>query len=198
MKLLKISLVLLFVIVPVIAFSAEKAKTLDEFVKMFDSSRCKGCHAEIYAEWDKSMHARSLFGTKRTMGGYKGMIEAGLMKAWAKAGVKEVKDIQVKHFAQCFKCHLPHFNENTVTDDVARELAQAIVAADAATVKKVGINCIVCHNTKAIVHQWQDGAPDPNVVYGSKDGSHPDAEYKTMKKSVIMSEAVACCHRRMI
>ena len=27
------------------------------------------------------------------------------------------------------------------------------------------------------------------VIYGSKDGAHPDATYKTMKKSVIMGEA---------
>lgn len=196
----KIFLILLSALLAVMTVpvqsGAEKAKTLDEFAKMFDSSRCKGCHSPIYEEWEKSMHAQSLFGTKRTMGGYKGMIEAGLMKAWGKSGVKEVKDIKVEHFAQCFKCHLPHFNKDTVTDSVAVELAEALVKPDAATVKKVGITCIVCHNTKAIVHKWQDGEPEPGVIYGSKDGDHPDPVFKKMKKSVIMSEAVACgqCH----
>ena len=82
------------------------------------------------------------------------------------------------------------------SDELARQLAKAFVDSDAATLKKVGINCIVCHNTKAIVHKWQDGEPVKGVIYGSKDGAHPDATYKTMKKSVIMGEAVACgqCH----
>lgn len=196
MKLMKLSLALLFVIAPVITLASQKAKTLDEFVKMFDSSRCKGCHAQIYEDWEKSMHAQSLFNTRGTVGGYKRMIEGYLMEAWGKSGVKTVKDIKVEHFAQCFKCHLPHFNKDTVTDDIARELAEALVKQDAATVKKVGITCIVCHNTKAIIYGWQDGKPEKNVIYGSKDGSHPDAIYKTMKKVVTMGEAVACgqCH----
>ena len=77
------------------------------------------------------------------------------------------------------------------SDELARQLAKAFVDGDAATLKKVGINCIVCHNTKAIIHKWQDGEPVKGVIYGSKDGAHPDATYRAMKKSVIMGEAVA-------
>jgi nitrate/TMAO reductase-like tetraheme cytochrome c subunit len=195
MKLFKFTLILLFIALPLMAFGAEKAKTIDELAKMYDSSSCKGCHKDIYEQWEKSMHSRSLFGTKRTMGGYKGMIEAGLMKAYTKLGVKEIKDIKMEHFAQCFKCHLPHALKDG-TDELAQQIAKAFIDGDKATLVKVGINCVVCHNTKAIVHKWQDGEPEKGVIYGSKDGAHPDAAYKTMKKSVILSEAVACgqCH----
>jgi nitrate/TMAO reductase-like tetraheme cytochrome c subunit len=194
MKFLKLILVLVFIAVPLVA-SAQKAKTIDELAKMYDSSSCKACHAKIYDEWEKSMHSQSLFGTKRTMGGFKGMIEAGFFKAFGKMGVKEIKDIKMEHFAQCFKCHLPHAMKDG-SDELAQQLAKAFVDADAATLKKVGINCVVCHNTKAIVHKWQDGEPEKGVIYGSKEGAHPDKTYTAMKKSVIMKEAVACgqCH----
>lgn len=179
---------------PSVVIGAEKAKTVDELAKMYDSTGCKSCHAEIYSQWEKSIHSRSLFGTKRTMGGFKGMIEAGLFKAYAKAGVKEVKDIKAEHFAQCFKCHLPQIKD--ATDAVAQQIAKAFIDGDKATLLKVNINCVVCHNLKAIVHKWQDGEPEAGVIYGSKDAAHPDGTYKTLKKSVIMSEALACgqCH----
>ena len=201
MKFLRLILVLFFVAAPIAAGHAaepadgKKAKTVDELAQMYDVSACKTCHLPIFEQWEKSMHSRSLFGTKRTMGGYKGMIETGLMKAFAKSGVKEIKDIKMEHFAQCFKCHLPHALTDG-SDELAQQLAKAFVDGDAATLKKVGINCITCHNTKAIVHKWQDGEPEKGVIYGSKDGAHPDKTYTTMKKSVIMGEAVACgqCH----
>lgn len=193
MKYLKFLLLIAIIAIPMSVY-AEKATTVDGLAKMYDSSGCKGCHADIYAQWEKSMHSRSLFGTKRTMGGFKGMIEAGLMKAYTKLGVKEVKDIKAEHFAQCFKCHLPQIKD--ATDEVAQQIAKAFIDGDKATLLKVNINCIVCHNTKAIVHKWQDGEPESGVVYGSKDGDHPDSKYTKMKKSVIMSETVACgqCH----
>jgi len=195
MKGFKIMLVLLMVIALPLAASAQKAKNVDELAKMYDVSSCKQCHAKIFDEWDKSMHSRSLFGSKRTMGGFKGMIEAGFMKAYGKLGVKEIKDIKLEHFAQCFKCHAPHIMKDG-TDELAQQLATAFVDGDAATLKKVGINCIVCHNTKAIVHKWQDGEPEKGVIYGSKDGAHPDKTFTAMKKTAIIGEAVMCgqCH----
>ena len=193
MRFIMLMLIALFAAMPMPAL-AQKANTIDELAKMYDSSSCKTCHAEIYGQWEKSMHSRSLFGTKRTMGGFKGSLEGGLMKAFAKTGVKEVKDIKVEHFAQCFKCHLPQIKD--ATDEVAQQIATAFIAGDKATLEKLGITCIVCHNTKAIIHKWQDGEPEAGVIYGSKDGAHPDKKYKTMKKSAIMSEAVLCgqCH----
>lgn len=193
MKFLKLVVVLAFMAFPLSAV-AEKANTIDELAKMLDSSSCKSCHAKIYEEWDKSMHARSLFGTKRTLGGFKGMIEGGLMKAWTKSGVTTPDDLKVEHFAQCFKCHLPV--TQMMTDAVAKELGKAFVKGDAPTIQKLGITCIVCHNTLAIVHKWQDGEPEAGVIYGTKEGAHPDKKYKSMKKSAIMTQAVMCgqCH----
>lgn len=200
MKLFKLTLVLLFIALPLIASGAEKAKTVDELAKMYDSSSCKTCHQKEYSEWEKSIHSRSLIGTGRTIGGFKGMITGGLMGAFTKAGVKDIKDVKVEHLQWCFKCHLPQIKD--ATDDVAKQLAKAFVDADRTTLAKVNINCIVCHNTKAIVHKWQDGEPEKDVVYGSIEGAHCDKDgtcakvYTKMKKSPIMRESVMCgqCH----
>jgi hypothetical protein len=193
MRIVKFFMILLFLAAPVITF-AEQAKTVDELAAMYDVSSCKACHSQIYDEWSKSIHAKSLVGTGSTMGAMKGMIDPSLMKTFTKSGVKEIKDIKVEHLAYCFKCHLPQIKD--ASDAVAQQLAKALIDGDKATLEKVSINCLVCHNLKAIVHKWQDGEPEKGVVYGSKEGSHADKVYKAMKKSVILEEAVMCgqCH----
>ncbi|MBE9582240.1 MAG: hypothetical protein IMF18_11565, partial [Proteobacteria bacterium] len=39
-----------------------KAKTIDELAARYDVSTCKECHEEIYEEWEKSAHSKSMFG----------------------------------------------------------------------------------------------------------------------------------------
>jgi len=171
-----------------------KATTIDELAKMYDVSSCKKCHAQIYNEWEKSIHARSLIGTGRTMATIKTAITDGMMKEWTKSGVRDVKDIKVEHMMHCLKCHLPQLKD--ANDDVARQIAQAVMDSDQATLEKVNINCIICHNRKALVHKMVDGDPEPNVIYGNKDGSHGDKMFTFMKKSPIMKESIICgqCH----
>jgi hypothetical protein len=170
---------------------------------MYDSSSCKECHADIHTEWDKSLHARPIFGPAevgRTAATFKTTIENGF-KDWPYSGVKKPEDVTVKHLTLCTKCHLPQL-ENA-EDSVAKEIVKNIYAfanegdeKAAATLQKLNINCVVCHNTMAITHKWTDGAAQKNVVYGTKDGAHDDPVYKTMKKSPIMKESIFCgqCH----
>jgi hypothetical protein len=193
MRLLILILISLFIALPLTA-EAEKAKTVDELAKMYDVSSCKECHSEIYEQWSRSLHSRSLIGTGRTIGGMKGMITAGLMGTFTKSGVKDVRDVKVAHLNFCFKCHLPQIID--ATDEVAQRLAKAIVDGDRATLAKVNINCLICHNKKAIIHKWQDGEPEAGVIYATKDVLHPDNVYKKVKKGPIHAEAVMCgqCH----
>ena len=58
MKLLKPLVIVLLVLVPVALFGAQgdgmqKAKTIDELAKMYDSSTCKDCHADVHAAMGK-------------------------------------------------------------------------------------------------------------------------------------------------
>lgn len=201
MKLLKVVLVLLLVALPLSALAAKKkANSIDELAKMYDVSSCKVCHAKIYDEWEKSYHATSLIGSPRTMATIASTIRDGILKEWTKSGAKEVKDIKVEHMLSCLKCHLPQIKD--ATDAVAQEIAQAAIDGAAgdeaaqAKLKKVGINCLICHNQKALIHKWTDGEPEANVIYGNKEGAHADAKFKTLKKSPIMKESILCgqCH----
>ena len=208
MKALKILLIMFFVILPLTLFAkgpegTKKAKTVAELIKMYDSSSCKDCHAEIYDEWQKSLHARSIFGPEhvgRTAATFRTTIELGF-KDWPASGVKKVEDVKIKHLATCTKCHLPQLED--AEESVAQELLKYVYAFAekgdenaAETLQKLNINCLVCHNRNAIIHKWTDGYPKKGVVYGKRDGEHPDSVYKTMKKSPIINESILCgqCH----
>lgn len=208
MKTLKLLLILLFIILPLTLYAKsqekpKKAKTIAELVKMYDITSCKDCHAEIYDEWQKSLHARSIFGPEhvgRTAATFKTTIELGL-KEWKASGVKKPQDVKVKHLLICTKCHLPQLEE--AEDSVAQEIVRNVYAfvdegdeKAAEILQQLNINCLVCHNRNAITHKWVDGYPQKGVVYGTKEGEHPDSVYKTMKKNPIMKESILCgqCH----
>jgi len=207
MKRIGLFVFVLIVLVPVMVFGAQgetmkKAKTIDELAKMYDSSSCKDCHAEVYAEWDKSLHARSIFGVAevgRTAATLKTTIENGF-KDWPGSGVKQKEDVGVKHLLICAKCHLPQLNE--AEDSVAHEIINNIYAFKetgdqaAQNLQKLNIGCLVCHQRNAILHKWKFGYPEKDVVYGSKDGEHASPDFPKMKKSPYMKEAILCgqCH----
>ncbi len=201
MKLLTVLAVALCLVMP-LAAHAQKAKTIDELAAMYDASRCKTCHAEIYGQWEKSHHARPLMGVKG------GLMLTPLAKKGATAfSPDDPKKATIGTFP-CFKCHLPQAVKNA-EDSVAVELAEALMtAADAnatdaakasakAKVAKLQITCIVCHNEKAIIHKRELGEPKKDVLYGVKDvAAHADGTFKKVEKSAIMKDAVFCgqCH----
>jgi hypothetical protein len=88
----------------------------------------------------------------------------------------------------CFKCHLPQIKY--ATDEVAAQIADAILKDDKSTVRNLNISCLVCHNAKAVVH----GHPEKNIVYGNKD--LPDHQGHAVKKSPLLKDALMCgqCH----
>lgn len=199
---MRLLLALLFVALPLASAASEKAKSIDELAKMYDSSSCKGCHAEMYSQWEKSHHARPLMGVK---GGL--MLTPLAMKGATAFSPDDPKKATIKNFP-CFKCHLPQAIISAA-DSVAVELTEALLtaadekASDKAKadakgkVAKLQITCIVCHNTKAIIHKRELGEPGSNVLYGNKDvAAHPDKTFTSVKKSAIMTDSVFCgqCH----
>jgi hypothetical protein len=169
MKLLRYGLAAALTLLPPAALAAEqKANSIDELAKMYDVTSCKGCHTKIFTEWEKSFHATSLIGSPRTMATIASTIKDGLLKEYTHSGAKEVKDLTVEHMMICAKCHLPQLKD--ATDAVAREIAQAAIDGAAGDenarnqLAKVGINCLICHNQKALIHKWTDGEIDPTAV----------------------------------
>ncbi len=187
-----------------VSAGTKKAKSIDELAARYDCSSCKECHEEIYEQWEKSAHSKSIFGLGgRTAATIGTTITRGLM-TWPYSGVKKPKDVKLKHLMLCAKCHLPQLDE--ATDSVAREIVKAIfdlrsrnkkVRREAIKkLKKVSINCLICHQKKAIVHKWVDGPIRKDAVYGSTDGEHESEKYPVMKRSPIMGESILCgqCH----
>lgn len=184
-----------------------KADSIAELVARYDSSSCIGCHQQAHDEWSKSLHARSIFGTGRTVLTFKTAIVNGAMD-WPASGVKSPKDIKVEHLQGCTKCHLPQLAD--ATDKVAQEIVTTIWDWDAAVKKddtdkaeklekklsSLNINCLICHNRNAITHKWSEGYPKKDTVYGSKSGDHMDGKFTKMAKGQIVSESILCgqCH----
>lgn len=185
----------------------KKANSIAELVAMYDSSSCVECHQKAHEQWERSVHSRSIFGTGRTAATFKTTIENGL-KEWPFSGVKDPKDIKVEHLMGCAKCHLPQLAD--ATDAVAKEIVASIynwqnalrnedsatAEKEAAKLKGLDINCLICHNRNAITHKWTDGYPQKAVVYGSQNGDHPSDTFPKMARSPIMSESILCgqCH----
>ena len=208
MRFFKSMTVLLGLAVPLMVTGAQaaeekKAKTIAELVAMYDSSGCIDCHTEAHEQWQKSLHARSIFGPEgvgRTAATFKTTIENGLME-WEHSGVKKPEDVGVKHLMICAKCHLPQLEE--AEDSVAKEIVKNIYAfaeegdeEAATTLQSLNIGCTVCHGRNAIVHKWKDGEPQKDAVYGTQDGEHEDETHPVMKESPIMKESILCgqCH----
>ncbi|MBI4823503.1 MAG: cytochrome C [Nitrospirae bacterium] len=188
MKYLKMLLLIAIVVVPVSVYAG--AKSIDELAKMYDSSDCKGCHAEIYAQWEKSHHARPLMGVKG------GLMLVPVVKESAfspkdKDGKVDPKVATAKNFP-CFKCHLP--NALDAENSFFAEVAQALLDGNKEKISKLQITCTVCHNTKAILHKRELGEPEKGVIYSSKDNdAHPGGK---IKKSAIFTNSLFCgqCH----
>lgn len=171
--------------------SAQKAKTIDELVEMFDSTRCAACHEEIYDQWEKSQHSRPLVGIP-------GLIN---MRSMAMPGQTPFspdtpEQATIATYSPCFKCHLPQAMTHA-EDSVAVELTQALLAKDADKLGKLQITCLVCHNSMAITHKLEDGEPGAHTLYSSHAvPGHEDAVFTEVEKSPIMNRSIMCgqCH----
>ena len=115
--------------------SDQKVDSLKQLIEIYDPTDCRECHEEIYDQWQNSHHARSISGI--------------FMERYLKIGplsVKDPADATKKNFP-CFKCHFPQLEK--ATDAVAAEIAGVILNNDKATMKKLNISCMVCHQRSA-------------------------------------------------
>ena len=162
------------------AKTQKQVDSLDELIKMFDSSSCKECHEKIYEQWEKSHHARSLMGLNDQI----------FLSGYLKHGPLAVQPGQkaTKKNFPCFKCHFPQIRH--ASDSVAAEIADAIMRGDKAKIRKLNIGCLVCHNEKAVVH----GLPEAGVLYGNKEVA--DHSGRPVKKSPLLKNSLICgqCH----
>ncbi|MCB2229045.1 MAG: cytochrome c family protein [Desulfarculaceae bacterium] len=156
--------------------------SLSQLVEHYDSARCAECHGEIYQQWSRSHHARSMMGLNNF----------SFMSKYLKKGplsVKKPQDATLANFP-CAKCHLPQLL--ATNDRVAKELAEVVWRDDKATVAKLNIGCLVCHQDKAVVHH----RPDTRALYGGREIEEHEGAFRAVKKSRFMSSPAFCgqCH----
>lgn len=193
MKQMWVVLGLLLVMFPSVS-SAKEVQTLKELVQQYDSSRCKECHPEIYSQWEQSLHAKPMLGpigrTLATFQGYVNSRDTELKKS------REVAPTTKEFLKPCIECHLPQMMD--ASDQVADEIAKAIVDGNEEVLNQLQITCIVCHNRNAIIRKFRDGNPQPGVIYGPKHvGPHGDKTFTTAAKSELMRDTIFCaqCHQ---
>lgn len=193
MKTLKLMLIFAIAMLPVIA-QAKEVQTVEELIQMYDSTSCKACHQKIYEEWGESLHSRPLIGpVGRTLATFKGYIKS------RETELKKSKEVAkgMREFLQpCVECHFPQLMD--ASEEVAHQIAKAILNEDEKIVNRLQITCTVCHNRNAIIRKFRDGNPEKDVVYGPKHtGSHGDKKYTQVKKSEMMRDSVFCaqCHQ---
>jgi hypothetical protein len=177
--------------------SAEPAKTIDELVAPYDSSKCAECHEEAHENWAKSWHAKSVT-DPRVLRAWRTFIIQGLDAS------PQAKRSDLKHI--CFSCHAPVTKKVEITDALTEQIADLIITAaedkdaakrDAATKElgKLNIGCLACHN----IDGSPDGNPKPNTIYGPGDAEDPPHKeefgFETVK-APFMKTAGFCknCH----
>lgn len=190
MKSLRFLLILIFVAMP-LAASAEY-KSINELAKAYSDETCKQCHSKIYDEWKSSYHSQSIL---HSIGGLRNFIVNGLGKEWN-------KPVNREHMMRCMGCHAPLLKD--ASEPLIKQISDLIVAAvdekdeakkEAAKkeLAKLNVNCITCHNTKAVVEKNLRGAPQKDVYYspnGKKTPAHKTEKFPAMEGSLFCGQ----CH----
>ncbi|GAB4334933.1 MAG: multiheme c-type cytochrome ExtKL [Desulfobulbaceae bacterium] len=171
----------------------KEAKSIDELVSMFDSSKCGECHEEIYRQWQDSWHSKAIVSSLK---GMRNFISVGLAQEWNTALTKN-------QVLKCLDCHAPVVNY--ASEELAVKIGQMIVTAfdkkdtpegeqARKELARLNVGCLACHNIKATaVARGLRGAPEENAVYGPT-GAESDG-HKTIE-TVDITRSVFCmqCH----
>jgi hypothetical protein len=122
-------------------------------------------------------------------------METGLARDWK-------RPVSKRELMRCMVCHAPQLDE--ASESLAREVAQLALTAtddrDAAakaaarkSLDRLGVDCVVCHNTRVGVERNLKGAPQPGVYYGPT--GTPTPAHGTARSTAITSSAFCGqCH----
>lgn len=175
------------------AWSAREAGTIEELIEMFDDSKCRPCHSELYDQWKNSWHANTI---NSSLKGMRNFIQIGLKEEWNRPLTKA-------EVLKCLDCHAPAVN--FASEKLAVKIGEMIVTAfekkdtpEAEAAKKelakLNVGCIACHNLKATtIAIGLRGAPVPGAVYGihgKKSPGHETIESAELKTSLFCMQ----CH----
>jgi hypothetical protein len=182
-----IGLILAAVVLLVPVLAGGEFNTIDEIEKAYGDSACRSCHEKIHDEWGKSLHSRSV---AHILGGLRNFIVFGVKRDWE-------EPVNRENLMRCMHCHAPLLEH--ASDSLAKEIGELAVAAFDGNeeakkeLSRLNVNCIVCHNTVAIVERKLKGAPEPGVYYGPS--GKPTAAHGTERSTALSSPAFCSrCH----
>ena len=112
------------------------------------------------------------------------------------------KPVNREHMMRCMGCHAPLLKD--ASEPLIKQISDLIVAAvdekDEAKkesakkeLAKLNVNCITCHNTKAVVEKNLKGAPQKDVYYspaGKKTPAHKTEKSPAMERPLFCGQ----CH----
>jgi len=121
------------------------------------STKCQGCHADIYAEWEGSMHANS--------SKFKDPVHAALFDAFSSAMVAKGK----KPNYHCSSCHTP------TAPDIRELSTGAWLPSETDPTHVDGVTCAFCHMVSEVVEgkSFNTYKVTEGIKGGTKDSKAP-------------------------
>ena len=165
---------------PVDASSKETDFKLDQFI---DPETCGGCHDEIMAQWQGSMHNLS----------HKDPVYTRVAKFF-RQGLTDAN--QIEEAESCVKCHTPVGYVTGFPQKVSDDLSQT------GQIPAQGIQCDYCHVAVDITRRYNNGlvlSPgqgenDPGVKHGPFDDAEPEFHDAAFSKLHTDSKICGTCH----
>jgi hypothetical protein len=182
-------LILSLLIVPIGALA--EYKTIEEIAEVYTVENCGACHRKIYEEWYASAHAHSVANS------------IGILRDFIEWRLKRGKEVDRRQLMRCMACHAPYLENasESLVQEVIRLVLTASDGKDEAkrekakrSLDRLNINCIVCHNTVAILEKDLKGEPKKGVYYGPSGRSSPA---HGTERSAAFGSYLFCgqCHR---
>jgi len=165
---------------PVDAGSGVKAFKADQFI---DPETCGGCHDEIMAQWQGSMHNLS----------HKDPVYTRVAKFFRR-GLTDAG--QIEEAESCVKCHTPVGYVTGFPQKVSDDLSRT------REIPAQGIQCDYCHAAVDITRMYNNGLvlspgqgeDDPGVKHGPFDDAEPDFHDAAFSALHIDSKICGTCH----
>ncbi|MBV6340553.1 multiheme c-type cytochrome (seleno)protein ExtKL [Candidatus Magnetobacterium casense] len=194
-----VSLVVALAMLSVMHINAATAEDIADTMERLEevylpSEKCGTCHADIYNQWQKSVHRESIL---HSLEGLNSFIVNGIEKDPA----RKTRDIKAE-LLKCLSCHAPML-ESASPQLVNKIIADIKLASSKTTTNKeekkrakerlarLNVSCYVCHNAKAVA---PPDKPEKNTVYASS--GKDNTPYHKTKQTTFLSNAIFCmqCH----
>jgi hypothetical protein len=187
------AMLLLFIVSLLAAPMEARAEydTIDEIAAAYAVEACEECHDKIHGEWLASAHAHSVANS------------AGILRTFIEERQADGKEVDRSQLMRCMACHAPQLENGS--EVLAREVVRLVLADAGGTneaekegakreLDRLNINCIICHNTMAVLEKDLHGEPEKGVFYGP--GGKESPAHGTAR-STAFGSYLFCgrCHR---